>query len=481
MKRSKRLYILLGVLVAIGAATFAVNRYETYQEKISSSDSIVLELSADSVESLSWEYEDTSLSFHNEDGWLYDGDEAFPVDEEKIAELLGQFEAFAVSFIIEDVEDYGQYGLDDPTCTINITTAEQSYEILLGDYSSMDLQRYVSTGDGNVYLAASDPLEYFDATLDDMIKHDEAPVFDTVSEISFSGEETYSISYEEDSPDTYCADDVYFAEIDGENLPVDTNRVNSYLSTISYLDLSDYVSYNVTDEELETFGLDSPELEITVCYTAEDEDGTENEETFTLSVSRSAEEKAADESAGDEEQAQSEDEDEVNSDSGTEDLSAYVRVGQSQIIYRISSSDYQALMSTSYDDLRHRDLFTAEFDDITSIDIALEGQEHTITVDVDEDENTVYIYEDEEIGISGLRSAIEALSSDNFTDEQPGETLEIALTIGIDNENHPEVQIELYRYDGTYCLAVLNGETVSLMDRSLVVDLIEAVNAIVLN
>ena len=55
MKRSKRLYILLGVLVAIGAATFAVNRYETYQEKISSSDSIVLELSADSVESLYWE------------------------------------------------------------------------------------------------------------------------------------------------------------------------------------------------------------------------------------------------------------------------------------------------------------------------------------------------------------------------------------------------------------------------------------------
>ena len=198
-------------------------------------------------------------------------------------------------------------------------------------------------------------------------------------------------------------------------------------------------------------------------------------------MSRSAEEKAADESAGDEEQAQSEDEDEVNSDSGTEDLSAYVRVGQSQIFYRISSSDYQALMSASYDDLRHRDLFTAEFDDITSIDITLEGQEHTITVDVDEDENTVYIYEDEEIGISGLRSAIEALSSDNFTDEQPGETLEIALTIGIDNENHPEVQIELYRYDGTYCLAVLDGETVSLMDRSLVVDLIEAVNAIVLN
>ena len=37
-----------------------------------------------------------------------------------------------------------------------------------------------------------------------------------------------------------------------------------------------------------------------------------------------------------------------------------------------------------------------------------------------------------------------------------------------------------YRYDGNKCLAVVDGEPVSLVDRSHVVDLIEAVNAIVL-
>ena len=105
----------------------------------------------------------------------------FPVDDEKIGELLARFESFGVSFIIEEVEDYGQYGLDDPVCTISLSAGDQSYEITLGDYSTMDSERYVSIGDGNVYLVPEDPLDYFDAVLSDMIKNDEIPSLDTVS------------------------------------------------------------------------------------------------------------------------------------------------------------------------------------------------------------------------------------------------------------------------------------------------------------
>lgn len=49
----------------------------------------------------------------------------------------------------------------------------------------------------------------------------------------------------------------------------------------------------------------------------------------------------------------------------------------------------------------------------------------------------------------------------------------------LDHENFPKVEIALYRYDGNYCLTV-DGKRVSLIERSLVVALIEAVNAIVL-
>lgn len=163
MKRSEKLWILLGVLAAVCIALVAVIRIEEQQENIRNSDEVILSIPSDSVTSLSWEYEDTALSFHWEDGWVYDSDAAFPVDEEKINAFLSRFEAFSVSFVIEDVEDFSQYGLDDPTCTVTLGAGEETYEILLGSYSTMDEERYVSIGDGKVYLVPDDPLEDYDA------------------------------------------------------------------------------------------------------------------------------------------------------------------------------------------------------------------------------------------------------------------------------------------------------------------------------
>ena len=165
MNRSKKLRILLGILVVACVVTLLVMQMEERKEQIKNSEEIILEVPSDSVQSLSWEYEGNTLSFHKAETWLYDEDEAFPVSEERIHELLELFEAFGVSFIIEDVEDYGQYGLDAPLCTIDLTTEERSYQILVGDYSKMDSKRYVSIGDGNVYLVQKDPLDHFDTDL----------------------------------------------------------------------------------------------------------------------------------------------------------------------------------------------------------------------------------------------------------------------------------------------------------------------------
>ncbi len=65
--------------------------------------------------------------------------------------------------------------------------------------------------------------------------------------------------------------------------------------------------------------------------------------------------------------------------------------------------------------------------------------------------------------------------------EAPAKQKEISLTLSLDNENQRSVSIELYRYDGSDCLAVVDGEPVSLVGRGAVVDLIEAVHAIVLS
>ena len=90
-------------------------------------------------------------------------------------------------------------------------------------------------------------------------------------------------------------------------------------------------------------------------------------------------------------------------------------------------------------------------------------------------------YQDQEVEITDFQTALETLAADSFTEEQPTGQEEIALTVHLDLEGQPTVSIVLYRYDGSSCLAVVDGQPTALVARSAVVDLVEAVNAVVLN
>lgn len=467
MKRSKRIVVLLIILAVVCIATFALTKYEEKQEEIQTSNAVILEISADEVQTFSWD----EISFYKEgDIWIYEEDEAFPVSEEKIKSILSHFESFGASFMIENVEDYSQYGLDKPECVISLTSSEQSYELKLGNFSKMDEQRYVDIGDGNVYLVSEDPMNYLETEISAMILHDEIPAWEQVSEITFAGSENNTVQYIEDSEDSYLEDDVYFIQKDGKNLPLDTDTVNEYLDTIASLQLQDYVSYNISEEELESFGLQEPELSVTIAYSYTDEDENELSDNFVLHIGQNVEEleKAK--------KAEEDGEDEIP------EVTKYVRIGDSKIVYKLTNSSYDILAEASYDDLRHKEVFWADFDNVTKMDIALEGEHYVFTSEKEkDDEERIWYYNEEEIEIYSVESKLKALEADSFTDEASKEKEEISFTIYLDNENFPETKIQLYRYDGSSCLAVVDGESVSLVERKAVVDFIEAVQEIVLN
>ena len=430
---------------------------------------MILEIDPDTVTALSWSYDETSLSFHKDETWQYDGDAAFPVDADKITDLLDRFSQFGVSFIIENVEDYAQYGLDEPTCTIDLTAGDTGYTIKLGDFSQMDEERYVDIGDGNVYLVSDDPMDQFEVELSDLIDDDELPDFEQVSHITFAGAQSYTVTREEDSGKSYSAEDIYFNQ-DGR--PLDTELVNSYLSTISGLSTDEYVTYNATDEELEQYGMNDPELTVTVDHSYEDEDGETVSDTFVLNIARAPDDRATLETADSDDSSDS-------TETDTDSIEAYLRVGESQIIYKLDGADFTALMEASYDDLRHQEVFWGDFADVTQLDIELEGESHTIT-STGSGEDRVYTYNDAEIDLTDIQTAVEALTADSFTTEAATGQEEIALTLHLDNEDFPTVTIRLTRYDGSLCLAEVDGESVCLVSRSAAMDLVEAVQAIVL-
>ncbi len=440
MKRNKKIGILCGILICVSLAAFGVSKYEKQKEIIKNSDEIIMEIKKEDVKVLSWECDMGSFAFHRDENgsWLYDEDEEFPVDKEKIENLLELFEEFGVAFMIEEVEDFEQYGLDTPVCTICMETESDSYEIRLGNYSTMDSQRYVSIGDGNVYLVKTDPLEQFEIEISEVFHHDEIPELKEVTQIQFSGTESEDIIYEKDSTNTYSSEDVYFVKREESLLPLDTSRVQEYL--------------------------DTPELSVVFEYAdiGEDKD-KETKETFALYIGRDPKEQEVEESDKDTE----------------EEVTAYARIGESKIIYQLTTEQYKKLKEITYDTLRHQELFWADFSDVHQLDILLEDNHYVITSELEDGDRTYY-YQEEELEMANIQSAISGLKVKTFSDKTPKQKEEISLTLYLDNENFPKVQIQLYRYDGENCIAVVDGETIALVERTCVVDLIEAVNHIVL-
>lgn len=487
MNRSKRITLLLCVLVIVCAATFAMTRYEDHKENIQTSGQVILEIPTGDVKSLSWSYEEESLSFHrDEEGvWRWDEDDAFPVDEDQINDLLSWFSSLSAAFVIEDVEDYSQYGLDEPECTISLATEEDSYTVTLGDFSQMDSQRYLSLDDGSAYLIAEDPMEDFQRTIRDMIRNDKSPELGDIIDMTFAGKESYSLRYEEESSKSYSSNDVYFTG----RKPLDTKRVESYLGSLEDLKLTDYATYNATEEELSSFGMADPELTVTINYRQQEGDDSAADQVFILHVSRDPEAVQEAEAAAETETGETESEKEEP------DISCYLRFGDSPIVYNISQSLYDTLTKVSYNDLRHQELFWGDFADITAIDVTLDGSSYTLTTvkeetEEEEQEDTgkakdsdeiLWYYNGEEIETDDLRSALLNLTTEDFTDDKPTGKEEISLTIHLNNENFPTVKLQLYRHDGSNCLAVVDGIPTALVKRVYMVDLMEAVNAIVLD
>ena len=502
MHRSKRLLILVGVLAVVCAAAFLATRVQEQQEQVEASGETVLAIDAGNVASLAWTSGEAEYAFHKDETWLYDADEAFPVSAEALEELLAPFSSFNAAFVIRDVTDYAQYGLEEPECTIEIGTAEASYTIAFGDMSAMDDQRYVSIGDGNVYLAVTDPMDAFAVELSDLIDNDEIPQMDTVTALSLTGAVEESIAYVEAGGPSYSDEDVYFLQSGEESLPLDTDLVEDYLGGIRDLVLTDYATYNATEIELASFGLNDPTLTVTVEYEQQAEAAEEGAEpettagTLALHIGRVEE---AEESA--EETAES-----------AEDISQeeaqyayYLRVGDSQIVYNLSDADGEALFAASYDDLRHRQLFWGDFDDVTQATILLDNQTYTLTAQTaetaetgedadaaaesaeptataaaEDDAESTWICNGEPVDVTGIRDKLATLTAEAFTSEAPADQLEISLTLDRNDADVPQVRIQLYRYDGASCLAVLDGEPAALVAREDVVDLMEAVRTLLL-
>lgn len=441
MNRQKKLAILVGVLIALCIIIAVVAGVQKHIDTVSTVDKEIIATSESALTEVSWTKDGSTLDFVQRDGsWQDASDADFPVDQDKMSDFLSHFESVHASFIIEDAEDFSQYGLDDPSCTITLTSADGSTLIQLGDYSTMDEKRYLTLGDGTVYLIDDDLEQYVATDRDDLMRVDTLPDYDTLDSIVATGESAFTAEYHPD--EALCYTDAYdYYSKDGDSYrPLDTDKVKGVVTTLNGIDRSEYVNYRTTDSDLGVYGLDAPTVTFTVTGTLDDE-----QSTHTLAFGKNGD-------------------------------NCYMRMDDSPIVYRIDSDTYtDDVVTIDYDSLRPTAVLALNWDDVQSIDFTIDDATYTVNKNGD-----TYKIGDDVVEFGDVSDAVDGLTVKEFNTESPAKKQEAAFTVHLDNDSWPTMTVTIYQYDGEDCLVQLNGETLGLVSRSLVVDLTEAVNAITL-
>ena len=459
MKRGKKLLLLTLVLVLMAGVALAVRKLtpKSKEADTGSEEISIFSVDTESVTKLTWTYQGETVALVDAgDGWMYENDRDFPLDESRLNTMLNALGEITASKTIENVEDLGQYGLEEPVCSISVTAGKTS-EIRLGDETGLGGQRYLSLGDGSVYLVDASLLSSFSYGLYDIIQKEAIPSMNSIRSFSVDrGTDQLTIDYLEDSGLAYSRQYTWFAQTESGYQTLDTELTDTFTEQITELQWGSCVDYKATPSAIQKYGLDTPAVTVTVTYlktskvatNQQDEDGNtvyetkETEKTFTLEIG------------------------------GYTGSSCYARINDSQMVYLISAEICDSLLYTGIGDLLPDDVLVMDWDTVTGIDIILDGQTS---------ETYVYTLNGEEIAIGNVLDALESLNATGSGEGlTPSRGAEIQFIFHRDTDTFQKVELTFYLYDSSSCLVGLNGETRLFVSRDSVVSIVEDVNALVL-
>lgn len=275
-KQTKTLAALAAALVVCGGAYAALRVWNDRQAQI---DDTVYVTQLSDLTGLSLTNGQGELSFTKaEDVWQYDGDDAFPADQEAVEDLAEQVGSLAAIRVIDDPEDLSAYGLDEPALQVTVTAGDgTAVTLLLGDVS--DSYCYAKRTDSDtVYTVSTDLPENLESLeLLDLAAIPDFPDLgtDTISSLTWeSGGTTLTLTKTENgdssadaSSSSESAEGTEPAwDVNGTAIPSDNSAFTSLMAQISSLAFDACYDYKGEAETLAECGLDTPVGVLTVTY-----------------------------------------------------------------------------------------------------------------------------------------------------------------------------------------------------------------------
>lgn len=501
MKKSTKLVSAVVVLAVLGGVYVGLNTYVSKEEKAESSSeeeskTEVFSVKTDDIKSLEFIVDKKEVTFEKkDDSWVKKDETAFPVNQTTLDSAASAIETVEADRVLEDVEDLAEYGLDSPSNTVTVDTADGTTKLNIGDENTSTNQYYISRADDDstVYVVAADTVSPFMNSLYDYAQGEDFPTIDssTVKKVQVS-EDKDSYVLEENS-DGATWDVSGDGSSDKES--ADTTAAGNVTSGLGSFAFDQFVNYNA--EDLSQYGLDKPYATITVDYQEEmEDDGTdstesgENDSTASESDSENSDTTDTDSSSEDADSKTTTVDKQLVIYVGDEagDGSRYVTVDNKQI-YTMSTDTLSAVIDKTPSDLWSLIVNYLSVKNLDQLQVTYGETTNTVNVsretftddDGNEKETTTYQLDGEEIESTTFTTFYNKLinmAGQKRLTEAYTPAADPEMTAVFTDSDKNQTTVTFYTYDTNYYAAVV-GDKVFLVNKMTVKEMFNAYETMV--
>ena len=501
MKKSTKLVSAVVVLAVLGGTYVGLNTYVSKEEKTESSSeeeskTEVFSVKTDDIKSLEFIVDKKETTFEKkDDSWVKKDETAFPVNQTTLDSAASAIEKVEADRVLEDVEDLTEYGLDSPSNTVTVDTADGTTKLNIGDENTSTNQYYISKDDDDstVYVVAADTVSPFMDSLYDYAQGEDFPTIDssTVKKVQVSeNKDSYVLEENSDGATWNVSSD---GSSDKES--ADTTAAGNVTSGLGSFAFDQFVNYNA--EDLSQYGLDKPYATITVDYQEEvKNDGTdstesgENDSTASESDSESSDTTDTDSSSEDADSKTTTVDKQLVIYVGDEagDGSRYVTVDNKQI-YTMSTDTLSAVIDKTPSDLWSLIVNYLSVKNLDQLQVTYGGATNTVNVsretskddDGNDKETTTYQLDGKEIESTTFTTfynkLINMAGQKRLTDAYTPATDPEMTAVFTDSDKN-QTTVTFYTYDTNYYAAVV-GNKIFLVNKMTVKEMFNAYETLI--
>ena len=502
MKKSTKLVSAVVVLAVLGGVYVGLNTYVSKEEKAESSSeeeskTEVFSVKTDDIKSLEFIVDKKEVTFEKkDDSWVKKDETAFPVNQTTLDSAASAIETVEADRVLEDVEDLAEYGLDSPSNTVIVDTADGTTKLNIGDENTSTNQYYISKDDDDstVYVVAADTVSPFMNSLYDYAQGEDFPTIDssTVKKVQVSEDEDFYVLEENSDGATWDVS----GDGSSDKESADTTAAGNVTSGLGSFAFDQFVNYNA--EDISQYGLDKPYATITVDYQEEVEDDStdstesgENDSTASESDSENSDTTADTDSSSEDEDSKTTTVDKqlviyVGDEAG--DGSRYVTVDNKQI-YTMSTDTLSAVIDKTPSDLwslivnylsvKNLDQLQVTYGEITNtVNVS---RETSTDDDGNEKETTTYQLDGEEIESTTFTTFYNKLinmAGQKRLTEAYTPAADPEMTAVFTDSDKNQTTVTFYTYDTNYYAAVV-GDKVFLVNKMTVKEMFNAYETMV--